>query len=195
MSNSSSDFARMWEWFATHCHDYSPLYERISGAVAGDADLLEWVQAAPPAAHLPPALLAAVHYVLLGDPAHPLAQVYAGRSEADPAPMFLQLCRDRKDDVMALLATRHIQTNDCGRSALIGPGLTWLASRLDGPLALVDVGASAGLNLMCPRYRIDYGPRGATGPSDSPVHIACRVVGGDPHISELLTHLVIWFGL
>jgi hypothetical protein len=195
MSSSSSDFAQMWEWFATHCQGYSPLYERISAGVAGDAELLGWVQAAPPAAHIPPALLAAVHYVVLGEPDHPLAHIYAGRSEADPAPIFLRLCRDRKDEVMALLATRHIQTNDCGRSALIGPGLTWLASRLQGPLALVDVGASAGLNLLCERYRIDYGATGATGPSDSPVRIACRIAGGNPPIAGTLPPLVSRIGI
>jgi hypothetical protein len=51
---------------------------------------------------------------------------------------------------------------------------------------VVDVGASAGLNLLCDSYRIDYGPHGATGPADSPVHIACRVVGGDPPIASRL---------
>ena len=90
---------------------------------------------------------------------------------------------------MALLSTRHIQTNDCGRSALIGPGLTWLASQLSEPMALTDVGASAGLNLLCDRYRIDYGGAGATGPSDSPVQITCRVAGGNPPIAPALPPL------
>ena len=70
---------------------------------------------------------------------------------------------------MALLGTRRIQTNDCGRSALIAPALTWAASRHPAPLALVDVGASAGLNLLLDRFRIDYGAYGATGPPESPV--------------------------
>jgi hypothetical protein len=189
MSAPTEDFVHLWEWFALHCHDYSPLYKRLSIAVAGDAELLGWVQSAPPSAHLPPALLAAVHYLLLEDPDHPLAAVYSGRSDADPAPLFLQLCRDRREKVMALLSTRHIQTNDCGRSALIGPGLTWLSSQLSEPMALTDVGASAGLNLLCDRYRIDYGAAGATGPSASPVHIACRVAGGNPPIAAALPPL------
>ncbi len=189
MSAPTRDFVHMWEWFALHCHNYSPLYERLSIAVAGDPELLGWVQSAPPSAHLPPALLAAVHYLLLDDPDDPLAAVYSGRSAADPAPLFLQLCRDRQDEVMALLSTRHIQTNECGRSALIGPGLTWLASQLSEPMALTDVGASAGLNLLCDRYRIDYGAAGATGPSDSPVQITCRVAGGNPPIAPALPPL------
>lgn len=178
MSDQTDDFVHMWEWFSTHCHGYSPLYERISLAVAGDRDLLDAVRGAPPDAHLPPALLAAVHYLLLEGEDHPLADVYAARSDADPGPLFLDLCRTRREEVMALLATRRIQTNDCGRSALIAPGLTWAASRHPGPLALVDVGASAGLNLLLDQYRIDYGAHGVTGPPQSPVEIACRVRGG-----------------
>jgi hypothetical protein len=186
MSDGTDDFAEMWKWFATHCREYSPLYERISLAVAGDRELLERVQAAPPSAHLPPALLAAVHYLLLEGADHLLGDVYGGRSEADPGPLFLDFCRSHSDAVMAIFATRHIQTNECGRSAAIGPGLTWVASQLDGPFALIDVGASAGLNLLCDRYRFDYGRHGATGPAGSPVTISCAVVGGHPPIAELL---------
>lgn len=186
MSDPAEDFAQMWRWFSTHCRGYSPLYERISLAVADDHSLLEAIRAAPPEAHLPPALFAAVHYLLLEGADHPLAEVYDGRSEADPGPLFLDLCRSRRDDVLAILAVRHIQTNECGRSAVIGPALTWLASHMDGPFSLIDVGASAGLNLLCDRYFIDYGPHGATGPSDSPVRLACRVVAGDPPIADRL---------
>jgi hypothetical protein len=127
-----------------------------------------------------------VHYLLLEGADHPLADVYAGRSDADPSPLFLDICHTRRDDILAILAVRHIQTNECGRSAVIGPGLTWLASRREGPYSLVDVGASAGLNLLCDRYRMDYGAYGATGPADSPVTIACRVVAGHPPIARRL---------
>ena len=196
MSDPTDDLARLWEWFATtHCRGDSPLYERISLAVAGDRDLLDLVRAAPPAAHMPLTLLGAVHYLLLDGLEHPLADVYAGRSDADPGPLFLDVCRLRRREVTALLATRRVQTNDCGRSAVIGPGLTWLASRLEGPFALVDVGASAGINLLCDRYRIDYGPHGATGPVDSPVRIGCRVVAGAPPIAARLPGFLARVGI
>jgi hypothetical protein len=147
MPDQLQALADLWEWFAQRqCRGYSPLYERISMAVASDTEVLEFVRAAPPAAHMPLALLAAVHYLLLDGYEHPLADVYAGRSDADPVPLFLDVCRTRRDDLAALLAVRRIQTNDCGRSAVIAPGLTWLAGQVPGPLALVDVGASAGLN-------------------------------------------------
>jgi len=97
--------------------------------------------------------------------------------------------------VLALLSSRHVQTNECGRSALVGPGLTWLSSCLDGPPALVDVGASAGLTLLCDRYRLDYGEHGVTGPPDSPVSIECRVLAGDPPIAERLPPLASRVGI
>ncbi len=195
MSKQTADLARLWLKFGENCRGYSPLYERITAAVADDDETLELVRAAPPAAHIPLTLLGAVHYLLLEGFEHPLAEVYAGRSDADPAPLFLDVCRARRSDIEALLATRQIQTNDCGRSTLIGPGLTWIASQHAGPLALVDVGASAGLNLLCDRYLLDYGEHGTTGPAGSPVVAHCRVVRGAPPIAERLPALVARVGI
>ncbi len=187
MTGQADELGRLWAWFAEHqFRGYSSLYERIAEAMSADAGVLELLREAPPDSHLPPVLLGAVHYLLLAEVDHPLADVYAGRSEADPAPLFLELCRDRHDELVALLEVRRVQTNDCGRSAVVGPALTWLSRRLSGPMALIDVGASAGLNLIADRYRFDYGEHGSTGPSDSPVQIQCAVVGGDPPIAPTL---------
>jgi hypothetical protein len=126
MSEPMQDLADVWRWFGeTQFPGYSPIYERIALAVAGENDVLELILEAPPAAHLPTNLLAAVHDVLLGGYEHPLAEVYAGRSDADPVPLFVDVCRVRRAQLASLLATRRIQTNECGRSALIGPGLTF----------------------------------------------------------------------
>jgi hypothetical protein len=87
---------------------------------------------------------------------------------------------------LGLLETRHTNTNEVGRSALIGPALSLIAERHGAPLALIDVGCSAGLNLFCDRYRLDYGPAGATGPSDAAVIVECEIAGGDPPIRPVL---------
>ncbi len=194
-SGTTDDFAQMWAWFATHCRGTSPLYEQICVAVAGDRALLEYLRTVPPSAQLPLALLAAVHFLLLAGADPALAAIYAREAHEDPGPLFLDFWRAHRDAIDHILATRHIQTNDCGRSALIAPGLTWVASRFDRPLALVDVGASAGLNLLCDGYRIDYGSFGATGPGDSPVRIECEVVGGRPPIAPRLPPIVSRIGI
>ena len=93
------------------------------------------------------------------------------------------VCLAHRDEVLELLATRDTQTNECGRSAVIVAAFAWVAGRLGEPLALLDVGASAGLNLLCDQYRIDYGAAGVTGPLDSSVRIECRVLGGSPPIA------------
>ncbi len=187
MGDATEDLAGLWRWFGEHqFRGYSPIYERIADAVAGDPEVLELLREAPPGAHLPPAPLGAVRYLLLDGLDHPLGEVYGGRSRADPGPLFLDLCRAERSNLLALLQTRRVQTNDCGRSAIIGPALTWVAQRLRGPYCLVDVGASVGINLLCDRYRLDYGRHGTTGSDDSTVRISCEVTGGDPPIADRL---------
>ena len=183
----SDELAALWEWFAgTIVPDYSPLYTHIAGSVAQDRALLDLVREAPPEAHMPLVLLAAVHYLVLHGVDHPLAAVYAGRSRQDPAPLFHDLCMRHRREILELMSQRRVQTNEVGRSALLAPALTQLGRVHGLPLHLVDVGASAGLNLCCDRYLLDYGDRGRTGPSDAEVHISCEVRGGHPPIAPQL---------
>ena len=191
-----NDLGRIWEWFAdTSCKGYSPIYDRICRFVANDDDVLALALEAPPAAHQPNVLLGVVHYLLLGGLDHPLAAVYEGESDADPGPLFRDLCLTHRTEVLELMETRRTQTNECGRSAVIGPALTWVARNFGAPIALLDVGASAGLNLGCDRYLLDYGSAGSTGPADAAVRIDCKVLGGDPPIAPRLPEIVARFGL
>lgn len=179
--------AALWEWFAgTFLPEYSPLYARIATTVAQDRAVLDLVREAPPEAHLPLVLLAAVHYVVLGQADHPLAAVYAGASRQDPAPLFHDFCMRHRAEILEVMARRRVQTNEVARSALLAPALTRVARAHGLPLLLVDVGASAGLNLCCDRYLLDYGEWGRTGPVDAEVRIACEVRGGKPPIASEL---------
>jgi hypothetical protein len=177
------DLGRLWEGLSENvARGYSPIYRRVGHAVARDPDLLDLVREAPRRAHDPLILLGAVHYLLLGGLRHPLADVYAGRSDADPAPLFRDVCLSHRTDVSAVMAARRVQTNEVGRCALIGPALRWAADRFGEPVELVDVGTSAGLNLLCDRYLLDYGEHGVTGPPDATVRIPCNVMSGRPPI-------------
>jgi hypothetical protein len=124
--------------------------------------------------------LAAVHYLILGGADHPLAAVYAGTSHADAGPLFVDFCMAHRAQILELLASRHTHTNEVGRSALLGCALTQAAARVGERLALVDVGCSAGLNLYCGHYLLDYGSAGTTGPEHASVHIACRKAESSP---------------
>ena len=140
-------------------------------------------------------LLAAVHYLLLGGLDHPLAAVYAGESDADPGPLFVDLCLHHRDALLELLATEQVNTNEVGRSAVIGPRSPPWPRGWVRRSAHLDVGCSAGLNLLGDRYRLDYGPAGATGPPDAPVKIRCEVVGGSPPIAPALPAIAARIGL
>jgi hypothetical protein len=58
------------------------------------------------------------------------------------------------------------QTNEVQRSAALLPGLLHVAARTGMPLALLEIGASAGLNLWADHYRVET-PSFALGPADA----------------------------
>jgi hypothetical protein len=140
------ELARRVRSFAeVDCRGYSPLYERLALGIAGDNDLLELLARARPGQRRPVLLLAAVNY--LGGIRH----LRASGTTNEFAP-FREFCLDRRDDVLSIVETRATQTNEPGRSAVLLP----LFRRVPEPLALIEVGASAGLNLLFDRYGYDY---------------------------------------
>jgi hypothetical protein len=193
---SRDALAKLWIWFADNVgRDYSPIYDRVSRTVAETDEVLDLIDQAPPRSHQPNVLLAAVHYLLLGGLDHPLAAVYEGTSNADPGPLFIDVCLTHWPKLLELLKTRHTNTNEVGRSAILAVALSAVGDRLGAPLGFVDVGCSAGLNLMCDHYRIDYGAFGATGPADAAVRIDCTVTGGAPPIQPLVPEISARVGL
>jgi hypothetical protein len=116
----------------------SALYETITREIADDVRVLALLAALPPVKRQPNLLLAAVRHV-------------AGRALDWPA--FLQIVRTRWDEVREIMLSRWTQTNEPGRCAILLPVL----ARLPQPLALIEVGASAGLCLLPDRYGYDYG--------------------------------------
>ena len=68
---------------------------------------------------------------------------------------FRACCASTHATVRATMLTRRTQTNEAGRCATLLPVL----ARLPQPLALLEVGASAGLCLLPDRYGYDYGHR------------------------------------
>ncbi|HTN81901.1 MAG TPA: DUF2332 family protein, partial [Acidimicrobiales bacterium] len=105
------DLGKIWVYVAdSSCRGYSPIYDRICRTVAESDDVLDLVSEAPPIGHNPVLLLAAVHYLVLGGLEHPLAEVYAGESDADPGSLFVDLCLENRDAILELLATRQVNT-------------------------------------------------------------------------------------
>jgi len=75
------------------------------------------------------------------------------------------------------------QTNEIGRSAVLMPAYCEIARRTGLPLRILEIGASAGLNLMWDRYAYRYGER-FVGRADAPLTIAAEWRGPWPEIAE-----------
>lgn len=86
--------------------------------------------------------------------------------------------RDERAHVEAALA-KAPQTNEVQRSAALRAGLGFVAHATGRPLALLEIGASAGLNLWPERRRIDYGGWTA-GPADAGLSLRCDWQGAVP---------------
>jgi hypothetical protein len=71
------------------------------------------------------------------------------------------------------------QTNEVGRSAVLMAGLLTIAARFGQPMELLELGASAGLNMMLDSYSYDLGGR-ATGDPASPLRLAPDWSGDPP---------------
>jgi uracil phosphoribosyltransferase len=141
------------------------------------------VLAAPPAFHTPLILLAAVHHLLLSGADGALAAYYAtvsgdaGRPVDDQLyPAFTRFVDAHLGEIHELVATHTTQTNEVRRTGVTLPALGLVARHSGRPLALLEVGASAGLNLLVDRYGFRIGSVMAGIPG-SPVQLRCAVEG------------------
>ena len=162
---------------------YSPLYEHLATRIADELWIPALISQHNRSSFAAVLFLDCVRELTLDDPSLPLARRYdeivdgADPLDPDPWPMFRELVAARRDELAALLEDRTIQTNEVGRSAALMPAFTAVAERFDRPLALIEIGCSAGLNLFFDRFHIDYGAGGAVGPADSPVRLTCAIRG------------------
>jgi hypothetical protein len=137
----SAEIANRYLRFAEdEVHGRSPLYEAFARGVAGDQDAINFLITLPAAKRQPNLLLAAVRH-LFGLPPDWLH--------------FRRTLLDNTEAVRSVILTRSTQTNEPARCATLLPVL----ARLPQPLALVEVGASAGLCLLPDCYGYDYGSR------------------------------------
>lgn len=136
----------------------SPAYERLAHTVAQDDELIGRLDTLPPAKRQPNLLFGVVR--LLGGPVE------------DP-PAFRAYVLANWTAIEAEMRVRATQTNEPGRCAVLLPVL----ARLPQPLALLEVGASAGLNLYPDQYAYRYGDQ-VVG-SGSPV-LECAATGLTP---------------
>jgi hypothetical protein len=154
--------ARTYRAFARlEARGRSPAYEALAESVAGDAALVRFIASLPPDKRQPNLLFAAARFMLGAPPAIGSLHELASQSRAG---------------LTELILARRTQTNEPARCAVLLPAL----AQLPQPLALIEAGASAGLNLLVDRYSYDYaGHRLAGLDPDAPV-LRCEPRGPVP---------------
>lgn len=139
----------------------SPRYQSIASAIADDGALIERIKAWPTEKRQPNLLLAAAKF--LGAPLdHPSA--------------WVEFVDAHWELISEQVMNRWTQTNEAARTAVFLP----LLAQIPGPLALIEVGAAAGLCLYPDRYRVVYDRATAVGPSSSAVEIHVTTTGPVP---------------
>lgn len=176
------------------CRDIgSPLYGDLLTHAAEDllaggpvADVLRGHLDARPASVLALRLLGGAHALALSGRAPDLARWYpsaGGVVDTEPgSPRAWAALRrtlaDQGDEVREWLS-RPPQTNEVGRAAALIGGLLHLAARTTLPVRLVEVGASAGLNLRADQFCV-AGDSGSYGDPNSPVVLTHAWQGAAP---------------
>lgn len=139
----------------------SPAYEALAYAVADDEAVLSFLGDLPEPKRQPNLVFASACY-LLGAP---------------PEPRSLhELVVARGQELKRLVLARRTQTNEAARCAVLLPAL----ASLPEPLALLEVGAAAGLTLLPDIYSYDYGGSQVRGLGPDGPTICCQPLGSVP---------------
>jgi hypothetical protein len=142
----------------------SASYEALALSVADDRGVLAFLDRLPVGKRQPNLLFAAARQVL---------------GEVPDIGALRALAAFRADELAAVMLERRTQTNEPGRCATLIPALALLT----GPLAIVEVGASAGLCLNVAQYSYDYGRQRLFGADPEAPTLTCTVLGGSPRLA------------
>lgn len=176
-----------WSFFADDAkRTGSPLYSRLADAIGQDDELKALCAHARPGQPHANMILAAVHFLLLRGTEHSLKRFYgtvggtASSKNDDPFPEFKDFVREHRAPIQHLIETRVTNTNEIGRSALLHPGFRAVSLDASAPLSLIEIGPSAGLNMIWDSYGVRYVRDGATVASindGAPLVMQCELRG------------------
>jgi hypothetical protein len=152
----------------------SPSYEAWSRAVAGERALLARLATLPEPKQQPNLVFAALRW--------------HGERPGDGESLRHGLL-DAWSEVSRTIMRRSTQTNEPARCAVLLP----LLHRIGGPIALIELGAAAGLCLIPDRYGYAYSDGTAVHPPDGPgdLVIQCRIAAGRLPL-DLAAPRIVW---
>ena len=128
---------------------------------------------------LPLRLASAVHGLWRAGSAPTLASLFGGGGDAESNAAVLRGVLLRHDAELLPWLDGPPQTNEVGRSAQLMTGLLEIAARHGPCIELLEIGSSAGLNLMLDRFRIELADV-VTGPHDAPLTLTPEWCGPPP---------------
>jgi hypothetical protein len=174
----------------------SALYGALAARVADDIDaggaswdVLRGLKPTREPTYVALHLFGAVHRLVLEGSAPDVARHLpssGGDGDAEGAWLAIRdLLADRTDEVRTY-AERPVQTNEPGRAAALMGGFLLVAQRTGLPLRLLEVGASAGLNLRWDHFRYEAGD-GGWGDPGSPLRIRNAFEGPTPPLDVVPT--------
>jgi hypothetical protein len=163
----------------------SPLYEDLLRRAADDFEaggptrsILEGHEEDPGGSALALRMMGAVHRLVLEGRAEELAERYeSGDGDGERTWSAFRAALVEHRDELASSIERPVQTNEVGRCAALLPGFLAVAAGTGLPLRLLEVGASAGLNLRWDAYRYEAGGF-SWGPAGSQLTIEFELTGG-----------------
>ena len=163
----------------------SPLYRSLSQAVADHDALLDLASRGRPGQYPTFLFFGAVHHLPLCGADHPLARFYpsiaggAALPPADAGSALVSFCTEFAAELAETISSRLVQTSQVQRALGLRLGLSMIACDVPGPVHLIEVGASAGLNLRFRSYGYQVGGRQFGDPA-APVQLAADQYGAEP---------------
>ncbi|MCE3555421.1 DUF2332 domain-containing protein [Pseudonocardia sp. RS11V-5] len=174
----------------------SRLYERVAVALSGSDEALRAIETAPARKRRPTVILAALHDLALAGRAPALAAAYADGDGDAAAAAAIDTLLHMTDVVVAVATRRPTRADETGHGAVLYPAIAEAAHRVGATaVGLVDVGCSAGLDLIVDRVGITYDNGQALGDPSSPVQTAASIVGGRPVPTRPLPEVVARIGI
>ncbi|MCM3707259.1 MULTISPECIES: DUF2332 domain-containing protein [Cytobacillus] len=165
------------------CHRSSDLYEFLSYKIAEDEELLDLASNTRDSQPVPNLFFGAIHYLLLQGIEHELKEFYPSIVEdpgnpRDSFPGFKDFCRLYSQEIKEIVQTRLVQTNEVRRCTYLYPVFAYIFKQTKKPLALIEIGTSAGLQLLWDQYSYSYGTGETYGNPNANVHLSSEIKGG-----------------
>jgi len=161
MNAEATERGKLWRFLAQEMLLWdAPFYALLCENIAEDREMQDIILHTRP--NQPPIqILTAVQYLLLRGAAHELRQHFPNLNsgappQGDAYALFKDFVAQHRNEIIELISTRATNTNEIARSAGLNAGFRTLAAEAGEPLHLIEIGPSAGFNLLWDRFEINY---------------------------------------